>query len=262
MPRAIGIGIGVNFGGRALPSFSPLDLSPALWLDAADTATITESGGSVSQWNDKSGNARNFTQASGTAQPTTGTRTQNGLNVIDFDGTTDFLEGGDVLDILSGGVTLFVVTKLDTAPTTGLTSIVGKSKAATGSGRYTIFWNLPEGGHAALFQDTADRLAANDPGSSNRTNVFVLASRIVRNSAITLWRNGSVVATNSNLSGTTSYNSTDVWMIGAYQAANGVSPASGSFMDGFIAEVVVFMRDLTNSEMADMNTYLQSKWNV
>ena len=63
-----------------------------LWLDASDTSSITASSGSVSQWNDKSGNASNFTQATGANQPTTGTRTINGKNVIDFDGTNDFLE--------------------------------------------------------------------------------------------------------------------------------------------------------------------------
>lgn len=66
--------------------FSPADLSPELWLDASDTATITSSSGSVSQWNDKSSNGRNVTQGTGGAQPTTGSFTQNGLNVLSFDG--------------------------------------------------------------------------------------------------------------------------------------------------------------------------------
>ena len=36
----------------------------ALWLDADDATTITKDGGNlVSQWNDKSGNARHVTQA-------------------------------------------------------------------------------------------------------------------------------------------------------------------------------------------------------
>lgn len=66
-------------------SFSPSDLSPALWLDASDTSTITESGGSVSQWDNK-GSLGNFTQATGAVQPTTGSTTLNGRNVIDFAG--------------------------------------------------------------------------------------------------------------------------------------------------------------------------------
>lgn len=72
--------------GRFSSAFSPLSLSPALWLDASDTATITSSGGSVSQWDDKSGNNHHVTQSTAGAKPTTGSATQNGLNVLSFDG--------------------------------------------------------------------------------------------------------------------------------------------------------------------------------
>ena len=62
----------------ALPTFtSPLSISGCqLWMDGADSTTITIATG-VSQWNDKSGNAYNFTQATGALQPT---RTGNYLN--------------------------------------------------------------------------------------------------------------------------------------------------------------------------------------
>ena len=74
----------------ASATFNPLSLSPwALW-DASDSATITESSGAVSQWNDKSGNARHLT-ASSTARPTTNSVTLNGLNAIDFNGTTNIM---------------------------------------------------------------------------------------------------------------------------------------------------------------------------
>jgi hypothetical protein len=63
--------------------FDPASLSPILWLDAADTSTITQSGGKVSQWNNK-GSLGAFTQSTGTAQPTTGASTQNGKNVLTF----------------------------------------------------------------------------------------------------------------------------------------------------------------------------------
>jgi hypothetical protein len=89
-----------------------------LWLDAADTSTITSSGGDVSQWNDKSGNARNFTQSSATAKPKTGTRTINSLNTIDFDGTNDFLSCPSSTALFnylhsSTGATLFFVGIVD-----------------------------------------------------------------------------------------------------------------------------------------------------
>ena len=67
--------------------FDPADLSPQLWLDAADATTITASSGSVSQWNNK-GSLSNFAQATSAKQPTTGNSTLNGLNVIESDGDT------------------------------------------------------------------------------------------------------------------------------------------------------------------------------
>jgi hypothetical protein len=42
--------------------FNPIDIPGCqLWLDAADQSYMTLSGSSVTQWNDKSGNARNYT---------------------------------------------------------------------------------------------------------------------------------------------------------------------------------------------------------
>jgi len=64
--------------------FNPLDVSPVGWWDATDSDTITDSGGNVSQWDDKSGNNYDVTQGSGSDQPITGTRNINGLNILDF----------------------------------------------------------------------------------------------------------------------------------------------------------------------------------
>ena len=47
-----------------------LGSSLAIWLDASDATTLTSSGGLVSEWRDKSGNARHAVQASPSSQPT------------------------------------------------------------------------------------------------------------------------------------------------------------------------------------------------
>lgn len=68
-------------------AWSPLSLSSLVgWWDASDTATITESGGLVSQWNDKSTASNHWVQATDAKKPTSGATTVNGLNVLDFDG--------------------------------------------------------------------------------------------------------------------------------------------------------------------------------
>ena len=48
----------------------------------------------VSQWDDKSGNGNNATQAIGTRQPATGTKI-NELNTVTFDGTADHMNFTD-----------------------------------------------------------------------------------------------------------------------------------------------------------------------
>jgi len=63
----------------------------ALWLDAADTDTITLSGSNVSQWDDKSGNNRHASQAIAADQPIYTSNVLNGKPGVTFDGSTDFL---------------------------------------------------------------------------------------------------------------------------------------------------------------------------
>jgi hypothetical protein len=86
--------------------WTPANITTALWLDAADASTITESGGAVSQWNDKSGNGRNATQGTVNRRPVV---TANGLaskSVITFDGTDDFM---DVVTTVFQGIGNFQV---------------------------------------------------------------------------------------------------------------------------------------------------------
>ena len=61
----------------------------ALWLDAADTSTISESFNLVSQWNDKSGNNYHSVAQSG-QEPTTGAANINGKNVLSWGSSKNF----------------------------------------------------------------------------------------------------------------------------------------------------------------------------
>ena len=61
------------------------------WYDASDASSFTYSSGTlVSQWNDKSGNARHLTQSTVSLQPDRST-TRNGLATVQSDGTDDYL---------------------------------------------------------------------------------------------------------------------------------------------------------------------------
>lgn len=101
-PGDTGSGISVreaqadNFGQRFAISPPAAAFTPASdaaligWWDADDAATLSESGGLVSLWRDKAG-AADLAQSFGPEQPRTGSRTLNGRNVVDFDGTQRML---------------------------------------------------------------------------------------------------------------------------------------------------------------------------
>lgn len=60
------------------------------WFDAPSLALAD--GTAVSSFTDTSGNARHATQATGSKQPINKTAQQNGLAVVRFDGTDDYLD--------------------------------------------------------------------------------------------------------------------------------------------------------------------------
>jgi len=66
------------------PSLSEI-LSPALWYDASDSSTVTLSGGTVTAWANK-GATSGYDLSLNSGSPTY-TATQNGLNVMTYDGT-------------------------------------------------------------------------------------------------------------------------------------------------------------------------------
>jgi len=233
-------------------NFNPLSLSPALWLDAADTATITASSGSVSQWDDKSGNGRNFTQGTGANQPTTGTRTLNGLNVVDF-ARGRFVDGGDVLDLGSGGFTIFGVAKFDD---TSNSSPWGKNFAGTLNGRYGLVRTA--GSIISVYQfdgSVAGAVTVTDSSLSARYFTQLLV-RQGAGSSNTLRANGSQLATTTFTDPGTSWNISPPWRVGRYGTSTSFD------FDGYVAEIIVLMRSATMSEIVDAEGYLATKWGL
>ena len=91
------------------------------WWDPSKVSSITESSDKVSQVDDLTKNAHNFTQTNASEKPDTNTRTLNGINVLDFEGAL-----GSSLDdefdlssniALTGEFELWCVFSSDTAST-------------------------------------------------------------------------------------------------------------------------------------------------
>lgn len=82
-------------GGPTGPTlWTPSEITTSMWFDADDAETITESGGLVSQWDDKSGNLNHATQLTGSNQPTYTTGQIQSLSNDFLDIPTDGLGTG------------------------------------------------------------------------------------------------------------------------------------------------------------------------
>ena len=215
----------------------PEALGATLWLDASDTSTIVETSGSVSEWQDKSGNGNDLTQGTGANQPTTGTRTMNGLNVLDFDGTSDYLAQSSAFSASLSSWTVFAVMQADS--TASIMYVVdglsGGSRSAVGHGSSTQY---------RLYQGTTVL-----QGGTADASEHIL--RGVFDTTDTLHVDGvSVISGNSGTGSLTGV------VVGAQ------FNEAGAFWNGTIAEVAVFDGTLTDAEIAQMEAYLNDKWGI
>lgn len=223
-------GVGVAAGG-----FSPLDLSPALWLDASDTSTITESGGAVSQWDDKSGNGYNLQQGTGTAQPATGTRTINSLNVIDFDGTNHFMTTASEVR-LSQPNHVFLAMRTDNIT----------------NGKY-VFDNYPGAASGGWFQIFGSQYYAY-AGSGvlgGTTVTSPIVAHITYNVGSSSIRVDGVEIVTGNIG------TQDLSLLTLGERDDGAVP-----FDGALAEIIVVNGTLAAQQISDTETYLADKWGI
>jgi hypothetical protein len=267
------------FGG-APPPWTPADITTKLWLDAADTSTITSSSGSVSAWVDKSGNNYNFTQATGSAQPKTGITTQNGLNVLDFDGNNflqstiassnwTFLHYGTVCNI-------FVVAKFgNDANPNALYTVLGTSDAssATTSRGANVLWDdrssATFNNRARYFVSSAngsglaalciDASSGNDAFPANSFGMLSITAdtgnATAANRCVISVNGGTGVSDNARTAAVSSSNPAQTLRIGR----NGGS----SFpMVGSIAEIVIVLGAMSSTDFDKMEGYLAWKWGI
>ncbi len=224
------------------PTFQPSSISGLrVWLDADDASTITESGGAVSQWDNK-GNGNNFTQGTGSAQPATSASTLNGRNVLDF--TLDFMSGSFFPVHSDAGLTIFIVGKTTTADQ-------GMYFSQFSGGPFGTFFS----GHVG--SDRQDFVTNGGSGTrSHKPGVWPLdtwniITNTYDNSVMGTYREGILLGTTVQAP--------------PLDAASGSvavgSNRSGDFrMTGSIAEIIAYDRILLSIVQTQVEFYLRNKW--
>lgn len=263
MPNLV---LGILSGTGVPPIIPPPVSGYKLWLDASDTSSITASGGDVSQWNDKSGNASNFTQGTGANQPKTGTRTLNSLNLIDFDGSNDFMSVPSSTALFnylhnSTGATVFVVGIVDDTATNkvffgnnnGGSANIGILYFATSAEKTNTFITNGNSGLATVSNADANTLVAGN--GFYLTNIIDPNNATAANRSKEALNNGSYITNNTLTNAPSASDATINMCIGG-------TDTGGAPLDGALGEIIFYEGILSQPNIDLVESYLATKWGI
>lgn len=247
-------GIGAIFGSNDTGSFSilvevyrrlwlPSDLGAnlLLWLKGDDLSG--SDGSNIAAWNDASGNARNFTQATEADKPNLEVAELNGLNVVRFTrSNTEFLTGASLSGVATAG-SLFQVVKAVTDPGGGGDG----GPSHFGSHTTTNHYTFTDGSIYNGDMSTARKTVGNPTPNTTAWNISGVTS------ASADWKyylNGTQIFT-------TATNTVGFSTSPELGRTNGVT-----VWDGFMAEVVLVSGVISQANREKVEGYLAHKWGI
>lgn len=287
---------GLGFCQQTGPRTQPIS-GYELWLDSSDASTFTYSSGSVvSTWTDKSANAYAFQQTTSANAPVRN-GTQNSKSTVVFDGSNDFLvstAAASTWKFLSDGTqsTVIIAYKNTKVPTGSTDPVILLD--TTGYDFYTLYAGYQ--GYTMRSQETYSAGGGYSPSVSTEVNTGVIPSgqsypsytystSYIAQANHNTWNVGAGLLDVNNATASSriaGYSSQATFpniaassVSGSgWTTANTAAPAAtlkiGSFgagayyppLQGEIAEIIMYKRKLSATEVFEMRTYLKDKWNI
>jgi len=224
-----------------------------LWLRA--DAGVTLVGGAVDVWADQSGNGRNFSAPASANRPAY-SNTLNGLPVLTFDGSTDHLTGNAAsLGIARNvsGLTMIAVVKYATGGADQRLCLIGANLAANVRASISSV--------SSQYRTSGRRLDSDSAQGSNAGTVtgnFAIQAGIFRYSVATAGVGVNSVV--SDFAFQTAGNTSDTDSV---RTAIGVDlQLTSNFLNGDIAEIIVYQRAISVEERNSVERYLSVKWGI
>jgi len=227
--------------------WNPSMISTVLWLDANDSATITQSSGAVSQWNDKSGNGRNFTQSTSANRPTYASTGLNNKPTLEF-GADDFME------LTSGLISqLYTIVCVANASSLSTNSVLfaGGSKVNSNPRQ-----QLDRDNTTLRVINRNDGGTITDATQGTITSAAYIQTGTQSSTLAGVSLNGNTLTTAAAVTGTTSIT---VYTIGALFPG---SSTAGAFHNGDISEIVYVAGEPSTSTRQRIEGYLAWKWGL
>jgi hypothetical protein len=234
--------------------FNPNRLAGLIgWYDSADLTAMAQNsdgtgavavGDQVGWWKDKSPTGANVTQGTAANRPTLTANKVSGRAALTFDGSND---------------------NLSRSSYTAQNSLAGLTRIVVFSSTNVVAWvtRVFDGGGNGLVMNGAFLAHANNtnstnfspPGSVGSAMPAAVYSVVYANSAISLRQNGvslNPISSTGTIPATTAAGNPTLH-IGSNIGAN-------QFLNGPIAEYIIYNRALSAAELTRVEAYLQKKW--
>ena len=235
-------------------AFSPLSLSPVLWLDASQLTGLSD-GAAIATWTDASVNGRNAMQGTAGVQPIYKTAILNGKPVARFD-------GGDWLDVAT-------VTALGIADLTTGHTIIAVYKTAASSGNPFVGSNFNSAAGTNVIGFAATQIT-NLRGGSVSTHLATATQDTNWHIGTHWYSGGGPVKTfngwrdkvsltlnpsNGTFGDTSTFESTQAWRLGRWGDL-------AIYFSGDIAEIIMFATALSTANRQAVEAYLSAKYSI
>lgn len=240
--------------------FSPAKISGLqAWYDLSDATTVTDSGGNISQVDDKSGNDYHLAQATAALKPTYETAAVNGLNVLtaieDASANRQTVSTSNASLAAIGGAdfTVATVARMNTVGgSTGRADFFLWDTGGLSSDTVLVRFNNDTNDFRIFFRDAASDsltvLSSDNLWSADQLYVLITT---VSGSTVTVYQNNAQVATGSNAA------------VGPAPSFYSICrPLGGSSASISVGEQVIYNSALSASGRTLLYDYLAAKWGI
>jgi len=256
-----------------------LDASDASTLfDATTGGSLVAADGSVARWQDKSGNGRHATQSTSGSRPTRKTNIQNGLGVLRFDGSDDFISVPSSTSLFTflhdGDNAVFMVFKVNVPSSSRrrlLDNAINNGSPSGNKGFSIAYFNdfgssLPYSKIGKLVVNSgAVRVNSYTGDNSYPNDTFVLLTinsdpaNATDSQRAVFYRNGALQSVTPNTEGAAVPSGNSTYDLTIF--ASGGATAR-TFAAGDLCEVIAYSSALSSTDRAAVESYLMTKWGI
>jgi|GEM_PF-4697868 len=205
----------------------------------------------IATWDDRSGNGNDFTQVTAVNRPLKILNGFNGFPVARFDG------GNDYLDSLNNIMTTANFTIISFARTGGVDGETIFSDRGTDIDEILQLYSTGANQQMRVYtsDDIATILGVTNT-AINISNTFHIGTVRRYGDYIDLYINGT-----GNTTNLAAYDETTTWTLGV-PARIGCNYNVTGFLNGDIAELIIYNRSISNNERRDIEHYLNAKYDA